>query len=304
MPTPTPLATDFPLHGVYSALVTPFDGEGVVDEDRLASFVEYLLERGVHGLVPLGSTGEYYALDPQERERVLRVVLETVNGRVPVVPGTNAGSTADVVRFSRQAQDLGCQGVMLAAPYYSLPTPDELYEHFRAVNQALEIPIVLYNYPGRTGVDMSPAFIERLTELPRIAYVKESTGEMPRMTELIRRCGERLGVFCGCDTLAFESFVVGAIGWVGGVVNVLPAAHVQLYNTAVEQRDYPAARECFYSMLPLLELMEGGGKYTQFVKSACRLMGHDVGAPRPPLFVPNESELNGLRGILKAWQPR
>ena len=151
---------------------------------------------------------------------------------------------------------------------------------------------------------MSPAFIERLTELRQIAYVKESTGEMPRITELIRRCGKRLGVFCGCDTLAFESFVVGAIGWVGGVVNVLPAAHVQLYATAVEQRDYAAARECFYAMLPLLELMEGGGKYTQFVKSACRLMGHDVGAPRPPLFVPNESELDEVRKILQAWQPR
>ena len=130
MKTYIPSSADFPLHGIYSALVTPFDKQGAVDADRLSSFVEYLIDRGVHGLVPLGSTGEYYALTPKERELVLRVVLETVHGRVPVVPGTNAGSTADVVAFSQQAQQLGCQGVMLAAPYYSLPTEDELYEHF------------------------------------------------------------------------------------------------------------------------------------------------------------------------------
>jgi 4-hydroxy-tetrahydrodipicolinate synthase len=160
---------------------------------------------------------------------------------------------------------------------------------------------MLYNYPGRTGVDMSPAFIERLTQLPRIQYVKESTGEMPRITELIRRCGNRLGVFCGCDTLALESLVVGAIGWVGGVVNVLPAAHVQLL-TAVASEDYATARECFYDMLPVLELMEGGGKYTQYVKAACQLMGHDVGSPRPPLAVPNDAEMVILRAVLAPWQ--
>jgi 4-hydroxy-tetrahydrodipicolinate synthase len=218
-----------------------------------------------------------------------------------VIPGTNAGSTAEVVAYSKQAQALGCQGVMLAAPYYSLPREDELFEHFRAVDRALEVPVMLYNYPGRTGVDMSPVFIERLTQLRSVQYVKESTGEMPRMTELIRRCGGRLGVFCGCDTLAMESLVVGAIGWIGGVVNVLPAAHVQLY-TAVECGDYAAARDGFYDMLPLLELMEGGGKYTQFVKAACKLMGHDVGPPRPPLGVPNDEEMQALRRVLAPWQ--
>ncbi len=299
-----PKSTDFAFHGILSALVTPFDTHGAVDVDRLASFVEYLIDRGVHGLIPLGSTGEYYALTPHEREVVVRTTLEAANGQATVIAGTNAGSTAEVVAYSQQAQALGCQGVMLAAPYDSLPTEEELFEHFQAVDRAIDIPIMLYNYPGRTGVDMSPAFLERLTALPRVAYVKESTGEMPRITELIRRCGERLGVFCGCDTLALESFVVGAIGWVGGVVNVLPAPHVQLYVTAIEQGDFPTARDVFYELLPLLELMEGGGKYTQFVKAACRLMGHDVGPPRPPLRVPNDQELERLREVLEPWQPR
>jgi 4-hydroxy-tetrahydrodipicolinate synthase len=296
-----PQSNDFPIHGILAALVTPFDAQGAVDDERLAAFVEYLIGRGVHGLIPLGSTGEYYALTAGERERVIRITLEAAGDRAVVMPGTNAGSTADVIAYSQQAQALGCQGVMLAAPYYSLPTEEELYEHFRAVDQAIDIPVMLYNYPGRTGVDMSAAFIEQLTQLRHVRYVKESTGEMPRMTELIRRCGPRLGVFCGCDTLAFEALVAGAIGWVGGVVNVLPAAHVELYE-AVQAGDYAAARDCFYTMLPLLELMEGGGKYTQYVKAACRLRGYDVGPPRAPLREPSDHETEILRAMLAQWQ--
>jgi 4-hydroxy-tetrahydrodipicolinate synthase len=270
-----------------------------IDYDKLERFAGYLLGRGVHGLIPLGSTGEYYALDAAERERVLRVTLEAAAGRAPVVAGTNAGSTRDVIAFSRQAEQLGCAGVMLAPPYYSLPRLDELFGHFKAVNNAIGIPIMLYNYPGRTGVDMPPDFIERLAGLKNVRYVKESTGEMPRITELLRRCGDRLGVFCGCDTVSLESFVVGAIGWVGGVVNVLPASHAKLYQLAVEKKDYAAARRLFFELLPTLELMEGGGKYTQFVKAACKLMGHDVGAPRRPLAAASTGECRQLRAALQ-----
>jgi 4-hydroxy-tetrahydrodipicolinate synthase len=283
------------FHGVFSALVTPMKANEDIDYNKLGQFAAHLLNQGVHGLIPLGSTGEYYALDAAERERVLRVTLEAAAGRAPVIAGTNAGSTRDVIAFSRQAEQLGCAGVMLAPPYYSLPRLDELFAHFKAVNNAIGIPIMLYNYPGRTGVDMPPDFIERLAGLKHVRYVKESTGEMPRITELLRRCGDHLGVFCGCDTIALESFMVGAVGWVGGVVNVLPASHVKLYTLAVEKKDYDAARKLFFEMLPTLELMEGGGKYTQFVKAGCGLMGHDAGAPRRPLAAPTAAECRQLR---------
>jgi 4-hydroxy-tetrahydrodipicolinate synthase len=288
-----------PLRGVLAALVTPMKANGEIDYAKLEQFADRLVKRGVHGLIPLGSTGEYYALDPLEREQVLRTTLGAAAGRVPVIAGTNAGSTREVILYSRHAEQLGCAGVMLAPPYYSLPQPEELFSHFRAINNAIGIPIMLYNYPGRTGVDMSPAFIERLTSLKNIRYVKESTGEMPRITELLRRCGERLGVFCGCDTIALESLMVGAIGWVGGVVNVLPKSHVKLYELTVQKRDYAAARKLFFRMLPTLELMEGGGKYTQFVKAACVLMGSDVGAPRQPLLKATAAECRQLRVALK-----
>lgn len=297
------------LWGVLPALVTPMTARQEVDTACLATFTDYLIKQGVHGLVPLGSTGEYYALNPAEREQVITTVVEAAAHRVDVWVGTNAGSTREVVAFSRQAEKLGAAGVMLAAPYYSLPTHDELYKHFKAVNDAIGIPILLYNYPGRTGVDMTPDLVERLLKLDRIQYIKESTGDMARMTTLIRRFAPRLGVLCGCDTLALESFVAGAIGWVGGVVNVLPRSHVRLYELTVQKPDkadfaYARAREYFYQMLPILELMEESGKYTQFVKAACGLLRHPVGPPRQPLRPATTRECDRLREALSHLDER
>jgi 4-hydroxy-tetrahydrodipicolinate synthase len=295
--------SDSPLWGVLPALVTPMTARQEIDPQCLATFTDHLIKQGVHGLIPLGSTGEYYALSPAERELVVRTVVEVAAQRVPVWVGTNAGSTREVIAFSRQAEKLGAAGVMLAAPYYSLPTHDELCRHFKAVNDAIGIPILLYNYPGRTGVDMTADLVERLLNLDRIRYIKESTGNMTRMTTLIRRFAPRLGVFCGCDTLALESFVAGAVGWVGGVVNVLPRAHVRLYELTMQKADkvdyaYARAREYFYQMLPVLELMEESGKYTQFVKAACGLVGHPVGPPRQPLRPATARECTHLREAL------
>lgn len=271
------------FRGIHTALVTPMTATGVLDEKMLGAFVEHLIGCGVHGLIPLGSTGEYYALSNEERERVLRVTLEAAAGRVPVLAGANAGATRDVVSNARQAEALGCAGVLLAAPYYSLPAPDELAAHFRAVNAAIGIPIMLYNYPGRTGVDMQPEWVASLcTELENVCYIKDSTGDMTRVSSLLRLCGDRLGVFCGCDTLAFESFMLGARGWVSGVPNVTPKSFVRLYELAVGRQDYAAARALYFRMLPLLSHMESG-RYTQLVKAGCRLKGFEVGAPRAPL---------------------
>jgi 4-hydroxy-tetrahydrodipicolinate synthase len=288
------------FQGVFAALVTPMTAAEDIDRDTLAGLVDYLVSEGVHGLIPLGSTGEYYALSAQEREDVLKTTLEAAAGRVPVVAGANAGSTREVVRYCRQAEQMGAAGVLLAAPYYSLPRPDELLEHFRVVNDAIGIPIMLYNYPGRTGVDMPPDLIERLAELGRVQYVKESSGDVTRISQIIRRCGDKIAVFCGCDTIALESFVLGVAGWVGGVANVLPRRHVELYQLAVVQKDFLAAREIYYKLLPVLAAMEGGGKYTQYVKACCALVGRPVGPPRRPLLPPTPEELSQLSQILAA----
>jgi 4-hydroxy-tetrahydrodipicolinate synthase len=287
------------FHGIFAALVTPMTDREEIDVPRLEELTDRLIRRGVHGLIPLGSTGEYYALGAEERERVLKTVVDTAEGRVPIVAGTNGGSTREIIAYSRQAEKLGAQGVMLAPPYYSLPTLDELRAHFKAVSDAIGIPIMLYNYPGRTGVDMPPDFIEKLATLRNVRYVKESTGEMPRITQLLRRCGDQLGVFCGCDTIALESLLMGAVGWVGGVVNALPASHVKVYELAVEKKNHAAARAMFFDMLPALELMEGGGKYTQWAKAACALTWRDCGPPRRPLLPAATREVAELRLALR-----
>jgi len=286
------------FHGIYVAAVTPMTANSEVDYDTLGSFTDHLINSGVHGLFPLGSTGEFYALTPDERHDVLKGTIEAAAGRVPVLAGTNAGSTRDVVSYSRQAEKLGASGLLLASPYYSLPTLDELYEHFKAVNDAVGIPVMLYNYPGRTGVDMTPDFVGRLCALKNIQYIKESTGDVTRVSELIQRFAGRIGVFCGCDTISLESFVLGAIGWVGGIANVLPRTHVELYNLASVQGDIPAARTFYYEIMRALQLIEGGGQYTQYVKAGCEIMGNPVGPPRGPLGPVSQAAYENLKEIL------
>jgi len=293
-----------PFRGIFPALVTPMTATEEIDLPVLATHVDHLIDvGGVHGVIPLGSTGEFYALSAREREAVMQTTIEAVDGRVPVVVGANAPSTRDVVHFSQKAEQAGAAGVLLAAPYYSLPSSDELFEHFRSVDQAIGIPIMLYNYPGRTGVDLVPDLIERLAELENVQYVKESSGDITRVSEIIRRCGEKLIVFCGCDTLALESFVLGAAGWVGGGSNFLPQSHVNLFASAVQHQDLSAARAAHYQLLPVLGILEGG-KYTQLVKAGCGLAGRPVGPPRRPLLPPTPHEIAELQAAMSRIEER
>ncbi len=288
------------FHGLFPALVTPMTADEEVDHKTLADFVDYLIEKGgVHGIIPLGSTGEYYALSARERSDVLKTTIQTAAGRVPVLAGANAGSTRDVVMYCREAEKSGAAGVLLAAPYYSLPRNDELVEHFRAVSGSIGIPIMLYNYPGRTGVDMQPDLIERLAELKQVRYVKESTGDITRISEIIRRLGDGITVFCGCDTIALECMLLGTPGWVSGTANVLPREHVEIYRIALEKQDFIGAKAPFYKLMPFLALAEGGGKYTQYVKAGCGLTGHPVGPPRRPLLPVTAEESAALKKTLQ-----
>jgi len=287
------------LRGIYTVLVTPMTAEEEVDYETLASLIDYLIEEGgVHGIIPLGSTGEYYALTAEERKKVVETTFQAVRGRVPVVVGANAPTTREVIEYCQHAEQCGAAGVMLAAPYYSLPTDDELFEHYRAVNEALSIPIMLYNYPARTGVDLTPRLIQRLAELDNVRYVKESSGDITRISEIIRLCGDKITLFCGCDNEALENFVLGAVGWVAGASNFLPKTHVRLFELAVNRRDFVAARELYYKLLPILAALEAGGKYIQFVKACCSLMGRPVGPPRRPLMPASPDEVAELERAL------
>ena len=204
------------FHGVFPAMLTPMTPAEDVDFAKLEALVEYLIAAGVHGLIPLGSTGEFYALNPQERHDVLQTVVQAAAGRVPVVAGVNAGATREVVRL--QPRGRGPGGRRRAAsprPIIRCRGPTNCWNTSRLVDRAIGIPIMLYNYPGRTGVDMKPDDLERLAELKNVRYVKESTGETARISEIIRRCGDRLQVFCGCDCGGAGEFRPGrrSAGW-------------------------------------------------------------------------------------------
>lgn len=289
------------FRGIFPALVTPMTASEEVDHRAMAELIDHLIgDGGVHGIAPLGSTGEFYSLTPDEREAVVKTAMEAAAGRVPVLVGANAASTREVIGYCRQAEKLGAAGVLLAAPYYSLPTHDELFEHFKAIDQAVGIPIMLYNYPHRTGVDMTPDLVGRLAELPRIQYIKESTGDVSRVSEIIRCCGERITVFCGSDGITLESFLLGTVGWVSGAPNFLAAPSVKLFELAVQKQDFAAARKHYYTMLPVLSLLEGSGKYTQLVKAGCDLMGRSVGPPRRPLRPADASDIQRLKQLLSS----
>jgi 4-hydroxy-tetrahydrodipicolinate synthase len=273
----------FPFHGVFPALITPMHEDESLDLETLAEHIEAMLAAGVHGLVPLGSTGEFYALSAEERRAVVAKTIEVTRGRVPVVAGTNASSTRDVIRFSVEAQQLGADGLLLAPPYYSLPTADELFEHYRLVSNAVSVPIMLYNFPCRTGVDLDVELVERLSALDNIQAIKESTGDVDRFRALAQRLGNRLSLFCGADVIPLECFEAGAVGWVAGIANLLPSDHVRLYEE-FQAGDRETARTRMRRLHPILSQIEHSGAYTQLVKSLWAAQKGRCGQLRHPLL--------------------
>lgn len=271
------------VQGILSVIVTPFDRNGGVDLETLDRLIEHLIERGVHCIIPCGTTGEYYALRAAEREAVMRRVADRVNGRVELLAGTNAASTAEVVEQTRIAKDLGFSGVLLAAPYYSLPTPHELVQHYRTVAADTGMPIMLYNFPARTGVDLGPEVLAGLHDVEEVFGIKESSGSIARFHELLTEFSPRYQVICGADDQALEYFLWGSSGWVAGASNFLPAEHVALYDACVVRRDLETGLGIMRKLLPLFMLMEGGGKYIQYCKFGCELAGVPVGEVRAPL---------------------
>jgi 4-hydroxy-tetrahydrodipicolinate synthase len=207
------------FRGTYTVMVTPVSADGATLQiEELKRFVHWQIDQGIHGLIPLGSTGEFLSLSDDERGQVAETVIGQAAGRVPVLIGTGAENTLDVIRYSREAEALGADGVMIIPPFYATPTADELFEHFRRVAEAISIPIMVYNNPATANVDLVPPLVARLSEIDNVSYIKESTQEVTRVRDILRLCGDRMTVFGGI--LGFESFVDGAEGWVAVGSNV------------------------------------------------------------------------------------
>ena len=282
------------LQGTFTVMVTPFSEDGrQVDEDAIRRFVEWQIQHGVHGLIPVASTGEFLSLTDAERRRVAELVIEQADGRIPVLIGAGAENTWDVVRYSKEAQDLGAAGVLIIPPFYSTPNDDELYEHYAAVGAAISIPIMLYNNPATSNVDMLPPLVARLSEIDNVSYIKESTMDATRVRDILRLSNGRMSVFGGI--MGFESFMNGATGWTAVGCNLMPAEFSNLYRLCVESRDIDAASALYDKLKPVIDLV-AQDRYVSATKSALNLMGLPVGPPRPPRLP--------ARGDLQAWVQR
>ncbi|HVJ41027.1 MAG TPA: dihydrodipicolinate synthase family protein [Dongiaceae bacterium] len=286
------------LKGILPALVTPFDAAGEINFKTLERFVDWQLEQGVHGLVPMGSTGEYYAMSDQERWDVLRCVKETAGKRGLLVAGTNAGSTRDVIRHTEMAKKLGYDTVLLPPPYYSLPAQEELLAHYQAVLDAVDVEIVLYNFPLRAGVEVGFEVMDALADNPRVIGIKESSGNLLRALEINRRYAGRLQLSCGSDDQAFDFFMWGATSWICGPANCLVAPVVKFYKTFAAG-DLKTAQAVARTIYPAMTNLESG-KFVQKVKYGCELAGFAVGETRRPLLPLNAAEKQELAAVLAA----
>ena len=280
------------FHGVLPALITPFTEDGgAVDAVALAENVERLVAAGVGGLVPGGSTGEFTTLSNAERRQVTEVTIEAAGGRVPVVPGTGALSTRETVELSVHAERAGAAAVMVVPPFYDAPKWPELLAHYDAVADAISIPIVYYNLPGATGVELTA---EQLRELP-ISALKDTGGDAVAATELIQTDGPTL--LNGYDTLTFAALAAGVEAVVWGAASILPEQCVELHRLLIDDIDLPAARELWARLWPLCRFLEGES-YSAAVKTACRLVGDTTGPVRAPLLELDDAATDELRTLL------
>ena len=286
-----------PFRGTYTVLITPFTADGsAVDLKALERLVEFQIAEGIEGLIPLGSTGEFLSVSREERTAITETVVRTAAGRVPVLMGTGAEDTRDVVALSREAEALGADGVMIIPPFYSVPTEDELYHHYKTVADAIGIPIMVYNNPATANVDLLPTTLARLSTIPNCLYVKESTLEVTRVRDIIALCGDRMEVFAG--VLGYESAWLGAIGWVAVCSNLVPRLSRDMFAAAAFEHDQAKALTLYKRLAPLLPWV-GGPRYVSGTKAGFRLWGMEMGAPRPPRLPLPAADVPALARVLQ-----
>ena len=286
--------------GTYTVLVTPFTADGLaVDVPGLKRLVDWQIEQGIHGLIPLGSTGEFLSMTMAEQEMVMEVCIKQAAGRVPVLIGTGAEWTDEAVMKARLAESLGADGVMVIPPYYSTPTPDELFEHYRKIGEAVSFPIMIYNNPATANVDLTPEIVARLARIDNVRYIKESTLEVTRVRDIIELCGDKMTVFAGI--LGYESFWLGAQGWVAVCSNFLPRDSARLFELVADHKDQVNALALYRRMLPLVKMV-GGHRYVAASKVALGYMGLPVGIPRAPRLPLPEADTAELMAHLDRLQ--
>lgn len=289
------------MKGILPALVTPFDKSGAVDHDTLASIIEYQLKAGVSGFVPLGSTGEYYALTNPERRQILATVKEVVGDRGLLIAGANGSCTREVLEQVKQTVEAGYTNILIAPPYYALPSQEELIQHYKSILDAFpEINVVLYNYPVRTNVEVGYDVLAALADHPRVVGIKESSGNLLRAIEIGSTYKDKLQLSCGSDDQALDFFIWGASSWICGPANCFPDQVVDFYKK-YSSGDLAGAQNVVRSLFPVMASMEEG-KFVQKVKYGCELAGFNAGEARAPLLPLTDDEKAAFRKVFEASQ--
>lgn len=285
------------FEGIYAPVITPYREDGHIDREAFVAQIEALIDAGVHGIVNGGSTGEYYAQSMAERVELATLAQQVVAGRVPLVVGTVAIRLEDALLMAETAARIGASALLVGSPPYAMPTEAENAMNALAIDRAADLPIMLYNYPGRMGVDMGPAFLDHLADHPNFCAIKESSGDIERL-HLLACDHPHIQLACGMDDQALEFFAWGARSWVCAGANFLPEAHIALWRACVVDGDFAKGRRIMSAMLPLLRLLEQGGKFIQCVKHGCGLKGRRAGPPRPPLQALSADEAQRLAQVL------
>lgn len=286
----------FRFEGIYTPVVTPYHDDGRVNWDALAQVIEYLIVNGVHGLITGGSTGENYAQTVAERLELARFTHEQLKGRLPLVVGTGAMLTPDSVALATGAREIGADAILLASPPYSVPTDRENALNALAIDKAADLPVMLYNYPHRTGTMMGEEFLDRVGRSRNFCGIKESSGDINRV-HLLARDYPHIQLGCGMDDQALEFFAWGAPFWVCGGSNFLPAEHVALYQACVIEGNFAKGRRIMSALLPLMRVLEQGGKFIQTIKHGVTMNGIEAGPVRAPLKDLNKDDKRALEQV-------
>lgn len=288
------------FHGVITALVTPFKN-GKVDESAYRALIEHQIEAGIHGLVPCGSTGESATLSMAEHEQVIEICIDQVKGRVPVLAGAGSNNTVEAIALTKSAKAAGADGALLLTPYYNKPTQEGLYQHYSAIANAVDIPLVPYNVPGRTGCNMLPPVVGRLAkDFPQIVGIKEATGDLVQGCEVIEACPESFLVLSGDDLTALPLIFMGGAGVISVTSNIVPEKMVEMYN-AFEDGDFKKAVSIHHKLLPLHRAMFIETN-PQPVKTALSMMGQMEADLRLPLCAMSKENTAKLASILKEFE--
>jgi 4-hydroxy-tetrahydrodipicolinate synthase len=285
------------FEGIYTPIITPFNDDGSIHWDHYADVIEWQIESGVAGIIIGGSTGEFYALSKEERIEQFKFGAARINDRVEFMAGVNDIRADECLAISAAARDVGAQSLLVAAPPYSLPSETELAHHVLRIAETAGLPILLYNYPGRTGVEMGETFMDAVARNPRVVGIKESSGDYSRLPMLTRNYPE-VELVVGGEEQVLEFAVWGAKAWVCASANIFPAECVQFMDIVGKRSDFERGKKLMDAFMPLMSALEQGGKFLQSIKYGCELQGRPGGLVRPPLLPMDEALKQELATII------